>query len=139
MTATTVEEANSIANDIQEVISSNAPISLDLADLKTILFKSDGKRFYFGTGTSSETNLKTAIENAVEKAKESGMDVYECSKYLITFSYNKALLQRKMTDLNTFIDDLSNKHEGNFEFKWGVLQPEDKDANNLKFILLAAH
>lgn len=139
LTATSTEVAESIASDFIEVITSNAPIALDLADVKTILYNSEGRRFYYGTGSSNDNNLKIAIERAVEKAKESGMNVYECSKYLIAFSYNKALLQGKMTDLNNFIDDLSNKHEGNFEFKWGVLQPEDKDTNDLKFILLAAH
>lgn len=139
MTATTSDEAKNIAADIQDIIASNTPIALDLADLKSILYKSEGRRFYFGTGTSSGTNLKAAIENAVEKAKESGMDVYECSKYLIAFSYNKGLMQGKMTDLNNFIDDLSSMHEGNSEFKWGLLQPKGEDTDDLKFILLASH
>lgn len=139
ITTTTTKEAENIVDDINALITSDAPVALDLADIKTILYKNEGRRFYYGVGTSNDNNLKTAIDSAVDKAKGTGMNVYECSKYLIAFSYNKALLQGKMTDLNNFIDDLSNKHEGNFEFKWGVLQPEDKDTNNLKFILLAAH
>lgn len=139
ITAATVKEAEDIVEDINAIIVSNAPIALDLADIKTILYKNEGRRFYYGAGTSNDNNLKTVIENAAGKAKGTGMDVYENSKYLIAFNCKSGLSKEKMHELSTLIDKLSDKHKGNFEFKWGLLPPADKDANSLKFILIAAH
>lgn len=138
-TTTTTKEAENIVDDINALITSDAPVALDLADIKTILYKNEGRRFYYGVGTSNDNNLKTAIDSAVDKAKGTGMDVYECSKYLIAFNCKSGLSKEKMHELTTLIDDLSDKHKGNFEFKWGLLPPADKDANSLKFILIAAH
>lgn len=82
LTAASTSEAEDIVDDINAIIAIYAPIALDLADIKTILYKNEGRRLYYGVGKSNDNNLKTAIVNAVEKAKGTGMDVYECSKYL---------------------------------------------------------
>lgn len=116
ITTTTTKEAENIVDDINALITSDAPVALDLADIKTILYKNEGRRFYYGVGTSNDNNLKTAIDSAVDKAKGTGMDVYECSKYLIAFNCKSGLSKEKMHELTTLIDDLSDKHKGNFEF-----------------------
>ena len=140
LTATSTEEAESIASDFIEVITSNAPIALDLADVKTILYNSEGRRFYYGTGSSNDNNLKIAIEKAVEKAKETGMDVNECSKYLFAFNSNPNMTMAKLNDVDNLINELSDKHNSNFEFKWGLLSSVDKNESNyLKFAFIAAH
>jgi len=139
ITAATVKEAEDIVENINAIIVSNAPIALDLADIKTILYKSEGRRFYYGVGTSNGSNLKTAIDSAVDKAKGTGMDVYECSKYLLAFNCNSGLTNEKMYELSNLINDLSEKNKGNFEFKWFLLPSADKDGKSPKYILIAAH
>ena len=54
ITTTTTKEAENIVDDINALITSDAPVALDLADIKTILYKNEGRRFYYGVGTSNQ-------------------------------------------------------------------------------------
>ncbi len=133
------EEAYGMASDIQDIVESNNAISLDLADIKTILYKGEGRNAYYGIGISKSNNLKTALDNAVHNTQECGMNIYECNKFLIAISCDSWLTKNQMSDLNHFIDSLSDKHKNYFEIKWGLTTKTDLTDNAVKVNLIASH
>lgn len=133
------EEAYGMASDIQDIVESNNAISLDLADIKTILYKGEGRKAYYGIGISKSNNLKTALDNSIHNAQERDMSIYECNKFLIDISCISSLTKEQMPDLNNFINSLSEKHEGNFEIKWGLTSLTNVTDNSIKVTILASH
>lgn len=134
-----IEEAVEIANGIKRIARCDGQFCTDLADIKTILYKSEGRKAYYGAGESNSNNLNTAFDNAVQNAKEYGMSVYDCCKYLISISTTTELTKEQMNDLNDFIKRLSEIHSGIFEIKWGLTAVPDSPIDALKVTLLASY
>lgn len=132
------KQAVEIANGMQQMATSEGQISLDLADMKTILYHRGGCRAYYGKGVSGD-KLNAALDNALLQSKENGLDKDACSRYLMAISCDTDLIKAQIDDFNDFCVSLSAKHDNDFEMKWGLTSPTDSTNNAISVTLIATH
>lgn len=136
--ATSIEEANDIVSSIQRITDISDLTSIDLTDIKTILYKGNGGKAYYASGENSDGNVKAALSEAVKNGNDKGYSIYEYNKVLLAISYNSNLTNHQMRGVEEFVNLLSERHKGDFQFKWGLIPSRDINENNLKVTLVAS-